>query len=316
MPCRHCGSPPCLEFVLGINDEEYNIGGERPCRRRHPQAWAVGALWFSEIRWHGDFFNKLGVMLVERTILVTGSASGIGAATYALLRGQGHRVIGVDLRDAEIEVDLSNAAGRSKLAAEAARMAPGGLDGVIAAAGTHAPDAELVVSVNYFGAVATLENLHQLLIRSSRPRAVVISSTAVLSPIDQPIYDACLAHDEALARAHALRMSANAYASSKKALARWTRQSAVSEKWAGSGILLNAVMPGTVKTAMTAPVLATAEGRAALKVLTPIATANYGEPVEVAEMLDFLVNLKGNYVVGQLIFVDGGTDAIRRPEVF
>ncbi len=253
---------------------------------------------------------------MERTILVTGSASGIGAATCALLRAQGHRVIGVDLRNAEIEADLATAAGRSHLANEARRIAPAGLDGVIAAAGTHAPDPALVVSVNYFGAVATLETLYPLLARSSRPRAVVISSTAVLSPFDRPIVDACLANDETLARAHALQAPGNVYASSKRALARWMRRSAISEKWAGSGILLNAVMPGVVKTAMTAPILATAEGRAALKEISPVATVNYGEPEEVAEMLAFLINLNGSYVVGQFIFVDGGTDAIWRPEEF
>ena len=35
-------------------------------------------------------------------IAVTGSASGIGAATRELLEADGHRVIGVDLRDAEV----------------------------------------------------------------------------------------------------------------------------------------------------------------------------------------------------------------------
>ena len=39
------------------------------------------------------------------TIVVTGSGSGIGAATAARLRADGHTVIGVDLRGAEIEAD-------------------------------------------------------------------------------------------------------------------------------------------------------------------------------------------------------------------
>ena len=36
------------------------------------------------------------------TIALTGSASGIGAATAEVLRKQGDRVIGVDLRDADV----------------------------------------------------------------------------------------------------------------------------------------------------------------------------------------------------------------------
>lgn len=44
---------------------------------------------------------------MTRTFVVTGSASGIGAATADLLRDRGFRVIGVDLRDADVMADLS-----------------------------------------------------------------------------------------------------------------------------------------------------------------------------------------------------------------
>jgi nucleoside-diphosphate-sugar epimerase len=46
------------------------------------------------------------------TIVVTGAAGGIGRATRARLEADGHRVIGVDVRDAEIIADLGTAAGR------------------------------------------------------------------------------------------------------------------------------------------------------------------------------------------------------------
>ena len=45
--------------------------------------------------------------------VITGAASGIGAATAARLRGSGHDVIGVDLAGAEIDADLSTS-GRSR----------------------------------------------------------------------------------------------------------------------------------------------------------------------------------------------------------
>ena len=38
--------------------------------------------------------------MTQRTVVVTGSASGMGAATRARLEADGQRVIGVDLRDA------------------------------------------------------------------------------------------------------------------------------------------------------------------------------------------------------------------------
>ena len=43
----------------------------------------------------------------RRTYVVTGAASGIGAATTALLRDEGHRVVTVDLRGADVLADLS-----------------------------------------------------------------------------------------------------------------------------------------------------------------------------------------------------------------
>ena len=50
---------------------------------------------------------------MKRTYVVSGSASGIGAATAALLRDRGDRVVGVDLRDADVVADLSSARGRT-----------------------------------------------------------------------------------------------------------------------------------------------------------------------------------------------------------
>ena len=65
---------------------------------------------------------------MERFSLVTGSASGIGKAVAAALRARGDRVIGADMRDADIIADLSTDEGRRSLAERAAALAPDGLD--------------------------------------------------------------------------------------------------------------------------------------------------------------------------------------------
>jgi len=56
------------------------------------------------------------------TYVITGAGSGIGATTTARLRADGHQVIGIDLRGADIEADLSTPEGRG--AAVAAVQAP------------------------------------------------------------------------------------------------------------------------------------------------------------------------------------------------
>jgi NAD(P)-dependent dehydrogenase (short-subunit alcohol dehydrogenase family) len=251
------------------------------------------------------------------TILVTGSASGIGLATRRWLELAGNRVIGVDLRDAEIEVDLCTAAGRATMVSVATDLAPNGLDGVVAGAGISRPDRPAdTLALNYFGAVATLEGLRPLLARAARPRAVAICSTAALLPFDAAIVDTCLAHDEGLALAEVSARPELAYPTSKRALSLWLRRAAIRPEWAGSGILLNGVAPGVVETPMTAPLLTDPEMVKLIAVSNPMAVDGYAKPEEIAELITFLLSLEGHYLLGQVIFNDGGTDALMRPSAF
>jgi len=254
---------------------------------------------------------------VQRTILITGSASGIGEATKRQLVGQGHLVVGVDVRDADIQADLGTEAGRRTMLDAALRLAPHGLDGVVACAGISRPDrAAEIIGINYFGAVATLEGLRPLLARSRRARAVAICSTAALLPTDDAVVNACLAGDEALALAEAHARPQNAYMSSKRALALWLRRAAVANRWAGAGILLNGVAPGVVKTSMTAGLLSDPEMLKLIALSNPMAVQEFAKPDEIAEFICYLLTFEGHYLLGQIIFNDGGTDALMRPDAF
>src|SRR5437762_1416973 len=102
-----------------------------------------------------------------RVTAVSGSASGIGAAVRARLEAAGERVIGVDLRDAEVIADLARPAGR-EAAIGAVRAACGDrLDGVVACAGVgpHVEPPSTIVSLDYFGAQALLAGLAATLAR-------------------------------------------------------------------------------------------------------------------------------------------------------
>jgi len=251
---------------------------------------------------------------MARTIVITGSASGIGRATAERCAASGDRVIGVDLRDADIEVDLGAAAGRAKLVEEVTRLAPDGIDGLLAGAGLGRPDMPReVIALNYFGTVATLEGLRPLLAKSSRPRAVAISSTAGFMPGNPAIVAACLSGDEDAAIAAITAAPASAYPDSKRALSMWLRRAAVRPEWAGSGILLNAVGPGVTRTAMTAPLLGEPQWVEVIKQTNPVAVKDYAEPGDIAELLQYLLSFENTYTVGQIIYIDGGSDPILRP---
>jgi NAD(P)-dependent dehydrogenase (short-subunit alcohol dehydrogenase family) len=68
------------------------------------------------------------------TYVVSGSASGIGAAVATRLRDDGQTVIGVDLHDAEITGDLATTSGRDAAVATVTAMTDR-VDGVVPCAG-------------------------------------------------------------------------------------------------------------------------------------------------------------------------------------
>jgi NAD(P)-dependent dehydrogenase (short-subunit alcohol dehydrogenase family) len=254
---------------------------------------------------------------MSRTFVITGSGSGMGAATAARLSARGHRVIGVDLQGADVNVDLGTDPGRKDMVEQVRALASEGIDGVLTCAGlADAAQPGLVLAVNYFGTVAALEGLHPLL-RGPGSRCVAVASTAVMvsSPEILEIEALCLQGDEARAVELAQRSGVlQAYPASKRALTRWARRVAVKPEWAGSGKLLNIVAPGTVKTPMIVKALADPAQAAMIRRHSLIAVDDYAEASVVAEWMDYLLNFEGNFTVGQVFYIDGGSEVMTRPD--
>ncbi|MFD5184371.1 SDR family oxidoreductase [Streptomyces sp. NPDC058372] len=262
--------------------------------------------------------------------VVTGSASGMGAATAETLREAGHTVIGIDLRDADVTADLGTDEGRAAAISEVLERCAGRLDGVAAVAGVgpSTPNAGTVVSINYFHPVRLLEGLRPALAASGAGRVVVIgsNSSTTVPMIDDRLVELLLVGDEEAAREHARGAQAatpaavraasptiSAYATTKFALARWARQTAVTPEWARQGVLLNVIAPGAVVTP-----LMLAGGRAedldTDAFPTPMPLGMFGAPEDVAFWVHQFLRPEARFTTGAILCVDGGTDAAMRPD--
>ena len=247
-------------------------------------------------------------------VCITGSAGGIGAATRARLEKDGHRVIGVDVRDADVVADLSTPDGRAAMIEGVTEASGGILDGLVAGAGVMG-ETPSVVAINYYGAVATLEGLRPLLARATGgAAAIAISSNSTTTTPGLPIdlVNVIRRGDETEALAATARAPGiYAYPASKLALAHWVRHHAPQPQWIGEGIRLNAIAPGVIETPMTENDL---DFIFSIPDVFPVPIARPGRPEEIAAFLAFLLSPDASFFCGSVLFVDGGSDAAVRSD--
>ena len=251
-------------------------------------------------------------------IAISGSASGIGNALRTHLEGAGAQVLGIDLRDAEVTADLATSAGRAEAVAAVRARSAGTLDGLVTCAGVgpQVSDWPLIVSLDYFGSHALLAGLRDLLAAGRGSAVAVSSNSSTISPVDAAIVEACLAGDETRARERAAALSGqHAYASAKLAIARFVRREAPQATWAGSGVRLNAVAPGAVATPLLAAGLEDPLYGPAIRGF-PIPLGGFGHPEQIAAAIAFLLGPESGFCCGSVLFADGGSDALLRPDQY
>lgn len=223
-------------------------------------------------------------------VLVTGGASGIGAATCALLTERGIDAIPADLTlvSGGVELDV-----RSAPSWESALDAVGPFDGLVNCAGirTRAPlldmepaEFDAVIAVNLRGPFLGMAAVGR------RWRAAGTSGAMV--------------NVASIGGLIALAGQAN-YVASKGGLIALTKLAAV--ELAELGIRVNAVAPGAILTPLNAERMAQPEVRVVFEQRIP--QRRLGEPSEVAQAIAYLLDEASSYVTGSVLTVDGGWTA-------
>jgi len=250
--------------------------------------------------------------LKDQVAIVTGAASGIGAASARLFAAEGAKVALVDLDEAglgRVAADIEGAGGQAIVVPGdvsnagqardgAARVLEtwGRIDVLMTSAGvslggtvetTDEATWDRTFAINVKGTYLWIHHVIPTMIAAKSGRIVTVGSQLAQSS----------------------QGKSTAYIASKGAIASFTKTVAVDH--ARQGIRINALMPGAIDTPMPA--------RSLLRQADPVAARAFldqrhpmgriGRPEEVARAALFLASDDSSFVTGTLLFVDGGWTA-------
>lgn len=233
-----------------------------------------------------------------QTVLITGGATGIGAATARRFMASGARVICCGIGDRELEAARADPElGRADIRALDVTDKPavdafvGGLtqlDHVINCAGIIARDAEhdpvqfdKVLSVHVGGSMRVSSAARPLL-KAGKAGSSIVMIGSVMSYFGGP--------------------KQPAYSSAKGALRNLTMSLAAA--YAADGIRVNAVAPGWVITELSRGARENPERYAQIMARVPM--GRWAEPDEIADPILFLCSDAARYMTGTMMPVDGG----------
>lgn len=245
-------------------------------------------------------------MLEGRAILVTGAASGIGAAAAELFADDGARVLLLDRDPAvgNVAARIGNAVAATVDITDPASLASaivdfGVLDGAFLNAGIEGLGGRLTPLEAYpddaFDQVQTVNvrglwNCLKAVVPTMKAKGQgsIVATSSVMGWLGAP--------------------GMSGYVASKHAVVGLVRAAALD--LASAGIRVNAVLPGAIETPMLTERGFVVNPGFADHAAAAHPLGRWGQPREVAEAAAWLLSTRASFVTGHLLAVDGGMSAL------
>jgi len=239
--------------------------------------------------------------LEGRVAIVTGAASGIGAASARLFAAEGASVLAVDLDEGKIAAAMEGTMAR---ALACSVSTPDGPETIISSAISAFGKLDIVfnnagVASSHLAQDLTDEEWDRVV--SVNLRAVFRISRAAIPHLVQSKAGRIINTASVMARGTDYGLSA--YCAAKAGVEGLTRTLAL--ELGKYGVTANALLPGAIRTGMTAPIWDIREDVAAIWAKKSV-LRRLGEPIDLARAALFLASDDAGFVTGQSLAVDGG----------
>ncbi|WP_336880476.1 glucose 1-dehydrogenase [Rhodococcus globerulus] len=243
--------------------------------------------------------------LTNKTVIITGGAQGMGAATAKLLTEQGARVVVADVAEEpgkSLVAKLGDTASffRLDVTSESDWQAA-----LLHTLEHHGTVTSLVnnAGINYFSGVLDIEEEKVMRLLSINVLGAMLGVKTIAPAIKQAGSGGAIVNISSLDGLRAVN-GLSAYVASKWALRGLTKAQALE---LGPDIRVNSVHPGGVNTQLGNPTGIT--GAELNQPYTRVPLRRIGEPNEIAAATAFLISDAASYMTGAELAVDGGWTA-------